>query len=129
MARGQEAIDRGQEELCQANQRVAAATNPPTPVILVVHIPVGPSVGVPPSLGGGPVNQNDAHSINTSVLVVNDLNDAFFSPRDESVYDVVGPTGAEIERKLCVIKEKVKAMDGSNAYGLDAVEMCLVPGV
>lgn len=69
------------------------------------------------------MNQN---TVNPPVFEVDDQNDAFFNPRDESVYDAFGPTSAEIERKFCAIKEKMKAMEGSDAFGLDVAEMCLV---
>lgn len=32
-------------------------------------------------------------------------------------------------RKLCTIEEKFKAIKGYGAFGLDVVDMCLVPGV
>lgn len=60
---------------------------------------------------------------------MDDQNDAFYNPREESVYDAFGPTGAEIDRKFRAIEEKMKVMEGSNAFGLDAAEMCLVSGV
>lgn len=34
-----------------------------------------------------------------------------------------------MEKNFCVIEEKMKAIEGSSAFGLDAVDMCLVPGV
>lgn len=60
---------------------------------------------------------------------MDDQSDAFFNPRDESVYDAFGSTSAEIERKFCDIEENMKVMEGSNSFGLDATKMCLVSGV
>lgn len=128
VARGQKAIAKGQKELCQATLRDATAGNPPTliPAGLAMQIPMGPPVGIPPSMGGGLVNQSIMHTVNPPVLEVDDHNDAFFNPRDESVYDAFGPTSDDIERKFCAIEEKMKAMKGSNAFGIDTTEMCLV---
>lgn len=129
VARGQKAIARGQEDLLQANQRVDAAINPLAPAGLAVQIPMGLPMGVPPYLGGGLMDHNIMLTVNPSVLEVDDLTDSFFSQREESIYDVVGPTSVEIERKFPAIEEKMKAMDGSNGFGLDAAEMSLVLGI
>lgn len=48
VARGQEAIARGHEELRQANERVVAVANPMQPPgNPTMQIPVGPHVGMP----------------------------------------------------------------------------------
>lgn len=125
---GQEAIVRSHEELHLANQRVvvvAANPMPPlgNPAIQILRVPPG---GIPPHVGGGPMNQNP---VSPPVFEVDGQNDAFFNPRDESFYDAFVPTSAEIERKFRAIEEKIKVMEGSNAFGLDATEMCLVPSV
>lgn len=126
VSRGQEAIARGQEEVLQANQRAAAA-NPhtptpatPTSATLTVQIPIGTPVGVPPPVGGGPMNQNGVPVVNPHVLEVDNQDDAFFSPRDESTFNAFEPASTEIERKVCVIEEKMKEIKGSNIFGLDA---------
>lgn len=56
-------------------------------------------------------------------------NYAFFSPRDESIFDAFLPVSVEIESKVYAIEEKMNAMEGSNTFGLDAAEMCLVPSI
>ncbi|XP_050878416.1 uncharacterized protein LOC127082215 [Lathyrus oleraceus] len=127
MARGQEAIARSHEELRLANQRATAATNHVLPLgNPLVQIHVGSLEGTPPLGGGGPVNQNP---IVPPGFEVDNHNDAFYNPREDSVYDAFRPTSDEIDRKFRVIEEKMKVMEGPNTFGLDAAEMCLVPGV
>ncbi|XP_050919006.1 uncharacterized protein LOC127136501 [Lathyrus oleraceus] len=130
MARGHEATARAQEEIPQANQR-AAATNlhNPTHATLVMEIPIGTPVGIPPLVGVGSLNPNVVPDVNPLFLEVDNQDNIFFSPRDESVFDAFGPVSTEIERKVCAIEEKLKAMDGSNTFGLDISEICLVPGI
>lgn len=60
--------------------------------------------------------------------IIDDQHDAFFIPRADSVYDAFVPPTTEAEKKIYAIEEKLKTMEGSNAIGLDAVEMCLVTG-
>lgn len=45
------------------------------------------------------------------------------------MYDTFGPPPNEVEKKVKVTEEKLKAMEESDALGLDAAEMCLVPRV
>lgn len=45
------------------------------------------------------------------------------------MYDSFGPPTNKVEKKVLVIKEKLKAVKGSNDLGLDATKMCLVHGV
>lgn len=69
VARGQEAIARGQEKLLQANQRVVATNlHTPTPDTPAMQISIGTPVGIPPHVGGGPVNQNIVPTINPPIL-------------------------------------------------------------
>lgn len=82
-----------------------------------MKIPIGTPVGIPPSIGGGLVNQNVMRIVNALLLEVDDV---FFNPRDELIHDTFGTTNAKIERKLCATEEKMKAIEGSNAFGLDA---------
>lgn len=87
VAKGQEAIARGQEEICQVNLRATSATlHNPTPADPAVQIPVGTPIGV------GLVNPNIIPAINPPILEVNNQDDAFFIPRDESVFATFGPT-------------------------------------
>ncbi|XP_050876603.1 uncharacterized protein LOC127080316 [Lathyrus oleraceus] len=126
VARGQEVIARSHEELRLANQRAAANTLVPPPGNPPIQIHMGPLGGAPPLGGGGPVNPNP---VVPPDFEVDDQNDAFYNPREESVYDAFGPTSAKIDRKFRAIEEKMKVMEGPSAFGLDAAEMCLVPDV
>lgn len=49
-------------------------------------------------------------------------------PRNESVYEPFGPPQNELERKLKMMDERVRAIEGPNTFGLEAADMCLVPG-
>lgn len=126
VARGQEVIARGHEELRLASQRAAATTPVPPLGNPPIQIPMGPLGGVPPLGGGGLVNPN---LVVPPDFEADDQNDTFYNPREESVYDAFGPASAEIDRKFCAIEEKMKAIEGPSAFGLDAAEMCLVSGV
>lgn len=94
-----------------------------------VQIPANPPLVSPPPLGGGPVNQDCMPTIILSAIEVDDQHNIFFSPTDESTYDAFGPLTAEVEKKVCALEEEMKAMEGSNAFELDAADMCLVPSV
>lgn len=97
VGRGQEVIARSHEELRLANQRAAANAPVPPPINPPIQIPMGPPGGAPPLGGGGPVNPNSVIPLG---FEVNDQNDAFYNPREESVYDAFGLTNAEIDRKF-----------------------------
>lgn len=117
VARGQKTITRGQEEIYQANLRAATANlHTPTPTMEIL---VGTHVGISPPVGVGPMSPNIIPAVNPPVFEVDNQVNAFINPRDESVFD-------EIERKVRSIEEKMKAMEGSNTFGLDVAEMCLV---
>lgn len=45
------------------------------------------------------------------------------------MYGVFNPPTNKVEKKVKAIEEKLRAMEGSDAIGLDAIEMCLVPKV
>ena len=45
------------------------------------------------------------------------------------MYDAFNPSVNEVGKKSKAIEEKLKALEGSNDLGLDAAEMCLVPGI
>lgn len=82
-----------------------------------IHIPVG-------ALGGVTLVV-----LNPPIIEVDDQQDAFFSPRVSSAYEAFGPPANEVEKKVKAIKEKLRAMEGSDALGINVVEMCLVPRV
>ncbi|KAI5420326.1 hypothetical protein KIW84_044203 [Lathyrus oleraceus] len=97
-----QALARGQEEMCHANLRATAA-NPP-----VMTIPVDPfgGAGTPivtqPPPERVPVYQNVAQTFNIPVNgraqpEMDDHQDAFFTTRANSVYDVFGPSPADFE--------------------------------
>lgn len=65
---------------------------------LAVQIPVMTPEGVPPPL------------VNHFFIEVDDQHDAFFRFRVGSVYDAFGPPAAEVEKKVCAIEEKLKAI-------------------
>lgn len=119
-----------QEEMDQRAHVVATHVIPPPTAIpttvenlvppqgnISVHIPVSASGGVPPSV------------INPPIIEVDDQQDAFSSPKAASVYNAFGPPTNEVEKKVWVIEYNLKAMEGSDALGLDVAEMCLVLGV
>ncbi|XP_050875933.1 uncharacterized protein LOC127079593 [Lathyrus oleraceus] len=129
-----QALDRGQEEMHQANLRAVAA-NPD-----VVTIPVNPlgGAGTPivaqPPPERGPIYQNATQTFNIPVNrrvqpEIDDHQDAFFTIKVDSVYDNFGPSSADLERRFHMMEDRFKAMEGPDTFGLDAVDMCLVPGV
>lgn len=86
-----------------------------------------PQVDPPVHIGApGGVPTVNIHPI---VIEIDDQHDAFFSPRATSQYDAFGPLTDEVEKKVKAIKEKLKSIESTDALGLDAAEMCLVPGV
>ncbi|XP_050916256.1 uncharacterized protein LOC127131373 [Lathyrus oleraceus] len=122
VARGQEIMAKMQEEM---NQR-ASTTNPPTPRTVENPTPV-PQVDPPINInapGGVPNDNPRPHALETD-----DQLDAFFIPRDASQDDAFGSATNKVERKVKAIEEKLKAMGSTDILGLDAAEMCLVPGV
>lgn len=129
-----QALTREQEEIRQANLRATAA-NP-----AVVTIPMNPLGGAstpvvaqsPPERG--PLYQNAAQPFNIPVNGrvqpdIEDHQDAFFTIKADSVYDAFGPSPAYLERRFHMIEERFKAIEGPDTFGLDAADMCLVPGV
>lgn len=60
---------------------------------------------------------------------INDHHNAFFTTIVDSVYDVYGPSTAEMEIELCVLEDKMKAIQGSSVFGLDDADMWSVPSV
>lgn len=124
VARGQEIMARIQEEIQQRANIVVVASNVTT---IENRVPpyCNPPIQIPTMTPGGvlpPV-------ANPSVIEIDEQHDLFFSPRVGSVYDAFGPLIVEVENKVCTIKEKLKAIEGSIVIGLDVAEMCLVPGV
>lgn len=91
MVRGQETIDRGQEEICQANLQVATANmHAPTSAAPIVKNPLGTTKGNSPFVGEGLVNPNVVPAFSPPILEVDNQDNAFFVPRDELVFDVLG---------------------------------------
>ncbi|XP_050895943.1 uncharacterized protein LOC127102641 [Lathyrus oleraceus] len=122
VARGQEVMAKMQEEM---NQR-ASTTNPPTPPAVEIPTPV-PQVDPPIYIiapDGVPNDNPHPHIFETD-----DQLDAFFNSRDASQDDAFGSATNKVERKVKAIEEKLKAMGSTYVLGLDAAEMCLVPGV
>lgn len=123
-------LAKGQEEAWQDNLRTAIV-NPS------VTLPVNPLGGTNThvvtqlSPEGGPMYQNVAHTFNIPVnrrtqLKIDDHHDAFFTLKDDSVYDTFGPSTAEMETKLCALEEKMKDIQGFSTFGLDVIDMCMV---
>ncbi|XP_050884715.1 uncharacterized protein LOC127087840 [Lathyrus oleraceus] len=134
LAEALQALARGQEEMRQANLRAATAN------LVVVTIPVNPLGGVDtpvvaqPPPERGQVYQNGVEPFNIPVNgrvhpEIDDYQYAFFTTRVDSVYGVFGPSLADLERRFRMMEERFKAMEGPNTFGLDATDMCLVPGV
>lgn len=84
-------------------------------------LPVNPlgGTGTPvvtqPPLEGGPLNQNVDTTFNIAIHggsqpVIDYHQDAFFIPKADSVYDAFGPSTVEMEKKLCVLEEKMKVI-------------------
>ncbi|XP_050919023.1 uncharacterized protein LOC127136518 [Lathyrus oleraceus] len=122
VARGQEVMAKMQEEM---NQR-ASTTNPPTPPafeILTLIPQVDPPINI--NAPDGVPNDNPRPHI----FETDDQLDGFFNPRDASQDDAFSSVTNKVERKVKAIEEKLKAMGSTDILGLDAVEMCLVPGV
>ncbi|XP_050891021.1 uncharacterized protein LOC127096503 [Lathyrus oleraceus] len=46
-----------------------------------------------------------------------------------TMYEPFGPPQTELERKLKMMDERVRAIKGPNTFGLEAADMCLVPGI
>ncbi|XP_050886215.1 uncharacterized protein LOC127091580 [Lathyrus oleraceus] len=87
-----------------------------------------------PPCEGGLVYQNVGTIFNIPVSgrgqpEIDDHQNAFFTTRDDSVYNSFEPSTTEMETKLHVLEGKKKDIKGSNAFGLDTTDMCLVPGV
>lgn len=95
-----QALTRGQEEMRQANLRVAAAN--PAVVTIPVDPPGGdgtPVISQPPP-ERVPVYQNAAQTFNIPVNgrdqpEINNHQDGFFTTRADSVYDAFGPSPAD----------------------------------
>lgn len=94
----------------------------------------GVAVVTQPPCEGGPINKNIAHTFNIHVHggyqpEIDNHQDVFFMPKDDSVYDAYGSSPAEVDRKFRILEEKLKAIEGSGAFGLDIADTCLLPGV
>lgn len=102
-----------------------AAVNP------LVQPHVNPPIGTNPPPEENLLNQNIRTTLEVLVnqLEVDDHHDAFFIPKVGLALDAFALPTAEAEKKLCVLEERMKGMEGPNAFSLDAVDMCLVLGV
>ncbi|XP_050919589.1 uncharacterized protein LOC127137147 [Lathyrus oleraceus] len=83
---------------------------------------------------GMPTNLNVAHTYHVPIhrgsqAGTEDHDGLFFVPRNESVYEPFRPPQAELERKLKMMDERVRAIEFPNTFGLEAADMCLVIGV
>ncbi|XP_050909002.1 uncharacterized protein LOC127122757 [Lathyrus oleraceus] len=122
-------VARGQEENLQTNQR-ATVVDP------IVNPAVGngvPVVSQPPP-EGIPINRNTANTFHISSqggsqADVDDHNETFFMPKAQSMYDAYKPSPTDIDMKLHLMEERFKEIEGPSTFGLDAADMCLVPGV
>ncbi|KAI5412488.1 hypothetical protein KIW84_057238 [Lathyrus oleraceus] len=85
--RGDDLEDEGKERATAATNHVLPLGNP------LVQIHVGSLEGTPPLGGGGPVNQNP---IVPPGFEVDNHNDAFYNPREDSVYDAFRPTRRDV---------------------------------
>lgn len=127
VARGQEIMAKMQEEMDQcahtsnpilvAHPLVVENPVPSPPNNTLAHIPVGAPGSVPRAI------------LNPSVIEIDDQQDAFFSPMAASMYEAFAPPANEVEKKVKAIEEKLRTMESTNALGLDAAEICLVPSV
>ncbi|XP_050895690.1 uncharacterized protein LOC127102354 [Lathyrus oleraceus] len=83
---------------------------------------------------GMPTNLNAAHTYHVPIhggsrAGTEDHDGDFFMPRNESVCEPFGPPQTELERKLKMMYERVRAIESPNTFGLEAADMCLVLGV
>lgn len=75
---------------------------------------------------GGPDHQNVAQTFHIPIQGGPQIE---MDEHPESFYDAYGPSPAEVEKKFCVLEEKMKAMEGFGTFSLEAADMCLVPRV
>ena len=100
-----------------AHPSVVENPMPPPPNNSPDHIPMGAPGGVPPTV------------LNPLIIEINEQQDAFFNPRAASMYEAFSPPTNEVEKKVKAIEENLRAVQSTNCLGLDAAEMCFVPGV
>lgn len=123
---------RGQEEIRQENLRAATAN----PILTMLVNPLGdntPIVTQPPH-EGGPIHQNVVDTFAITVqggaqTNIDDHQDTFLIPKVDYVYDAYRPSLVEVDKKLCVLEEKMKSMEGFEIFVLEALDICLVPEV
>ncbi|XP_050896113.1 uncharacterized protein LOC127102826 [Lathyrus oleraceus] len=118
-----------QEENLQANPGANVNMNVANPII-GNGIPIANQTHVERM----PTNPNAAHTYHVPIhggsqAGIEDHDGDFFRPRNESVYEPFGPPQNELERKLKMMDERVRAIEGPNTFGLEATDMCLVPGI
>ncbi|XP_050916800.1 uncharacterized protein LOC127131972 [Lathyrus oleraceus] len=114
-----------QEEM---NQHAHDVNPPPNPHVIENPTPL-PQSNPPDYIPIGTPSGVPLATRNPHVIEVDDHQYPFSSPRDSSMYEAFGPPTNEMENKVKAIKEKLRAIQSTNTLGLDAVEICLVPGV
>lgn len=116
-----------QEENHQANPGANVNMNDANPII-GNEIPITNQTHVE----GMPNNPNATHTYHVPIQGgsqdgTEDHDGDFFMPRNESMYEPFGPPQNELERKLKMMDERVRAIEGPNTFELEAADMCLVP--
>ena len=112
---------RCQEEIRQSNLGVTTAI--PSITLLVNQLGgIGTAIVTQTPPEGGLVNKNVGPTFNIHVNggahpEMDDHRDDFFISKVDSIYDAFGPPTAEVEKKFCVLEEKMKAIEGSGALG------------
>ncbi|XP_050897288.1 uncharacterized protein LOC127104124 [Lathyrus oleraceus] len=115
-----------QEENRQANPGANVNMNAANPII-GNGVPIANQTHVE----GMPNNPNVANTYHVPIhggsqAGTEDHDRDFFMHRNESVYEPFGPPQNELERKLKMMDERVRAIEGPNTFGLEAADMCLV---
>ncbi|XP_050908876.1 uncharacterized protein LOC127122613 [Lathyrus oleraceus] len=118
-----------QEENCQANPRANVNVNATNPIM-----GNGVLIVTQAHAEGIPTNLNATHTYHVPIhrgsqAGTKDHNGDFFMPRNESVYETFRPPHTELERKLKMMDERVRAIEGHTTFRLEDANMCLVPGV
>ncbi|XP_050889674.1 uncharacterized protein LOC127094962 [Lathyrus oleraceus] len=118
-----------QEENRQVNPGANANMNVVNPII-GNRVPIANQTHIE----GMPTNPNTAHTYHVPIhggsqAGTEDHNGDFFMPRNKSVYEPFGPPQTELERKLKMMDERVRAIEGPNTFGLEVIDMCLVLGI
>ncbi|XP_050909030.1 uncharacterized protein LOC127122787 [Lathyrus oleraceus] len=107
---------------------VSASKKAKIPVVNPISAPtcqsVRISIGAHPPPEGGPTNENFVPAVNPFILGRVPVYD-----HHDILYVALGSLIAEMEMKVHVLEDKMKALQGPDTFGLDAADTCLVPGV